>query len=74
MAKMTLTEKIIARAAGLDAVINEYDVGTAWGKTEDGDFQSYVSYITSDTNDQDFLASIQADYTGGSGACSTIRW
>ena len=56
------------QAAGLNAVINEYDVGTAWGKTEDGDFQSYVSYITSDTNDQDFLASIQADYTGGSGA------
>lgn len=56
------------QAAGLKIEINEYDVGTAWGNTETGNYQAYVSYITSDTNDQDFLASIQADYTGGTNA------
>lgn len=50
------------RDAGLNVEIVEYDVGTAYGKTEAGDYQAFVSYITSDTNDQDFLASIQADY------------
>lgn len=54
--------------AGLNVEITEYDVGTAWSKTETGDYQAYVSYITSDTNDQDFLASIQADYTGNTEA------
>lgn len=49
-------------AAGLTIEIVELDVGTAYGRTEEGDFQAFVSYITSDTNDQDFLASIQADY------------
>jgi peptide/nickel transport system substrate-binding protein len=55
-------------AAGLNVQLAEYDVGTAWGHTETGDYQAYMSYITSDLNDQDELASLQADHTGSSEA------
>ena len=55
-------------AAGLNVELAEYDVGTAWGHTETGDYQAYMSYITSDLNDQDELASLQGDYTGSSEA------
>ena len=54
--------------AGLNVELAEYDVGTAWGHTETGKYQAYVSYITSDINDQDELASLQADHTGASEA------
>jgi peptide/nickel transport system substrate-binding protein len=53
-------------AAGLNVELAEYDIGTAWGHTETGDYQAYMSYITSDLNDQDELASLQADQTGSS--------
>lgn len=49
---------------GLKVDIQEYDVGTAFSKTEKGDYQAYVSYITSDINDSDELATLEADYTG----------
>jgi peptide/nickel transport system substrate-binding protein len=55
-------------AAGLNVQLAEYDVGTAWGHTETGDYQAYMSYITSDLNDQDELATLQGDYTGSSEA------
>jgi peptide/nickel transport system substrate-binding protein len=55
-------------AAGLNVQLAEYDVGTAWGHTETGDYQAYMSYITSDLNDQDELASLEADPTGSSQA------
>ena len=51
------------REAGLSVEIVEFDLGTAFGMLEEGNFNAMVSYITSDTNDQDFLASIQADNT-----------
>ncbi|MCP4382409.1 MAG: ABC transporter substrate-binding protein [Hyphomicrobiales bacterium] len=54
--------------AGLNVEIIEADVGTAFGYAEKGDYQAYVSYITSDINDSDELASLQADYTGGTHA------
>jgi peptide/nickel transport system substrate-binding protein len=50
--------------AGLKVEIVEFDVGTAFNMTQKGDYQAYVSYITSDINDDDELASIQADGTG----------
>jgi peptide/nickel transport system substrate-binding protein len=50
--------------AGMTVEIVEYDVGTAFSMTEQGDYQAYVSYITSDINDDDELASIQAEGTG----------
>jgi peptide/nickel transport system substrate-binding protein len=53
------------QAAGLKVNIVEYDVGTAFGMTQKGDYQAYVSYITSDINDTDELAVIQADFNSG---------
>lgn len=54
--------------AGLKVEIVEYDVGTAFSMTQKGEYQAYVSYITSDINDDDELASIQADGTGATAA------
>jgi len=54
--------------AGLNVEIVEFDVGTAFSMVEQGDFQAYVSYITSDINDDDELASIQAQGTGATRA------
>ncbi|MEI7600965.1 MAG: ABC transporter substrate-binding protein [Aestuariivirga sp.] len=58
-------------AAGIKSEIVEMDVGTAWTMTTKGDYQAYVSYITSDINDTDELATIQADVTAGSQAFFT---
>jgi ABC-type transport system substrate-binding protein len=49
---------------GLDVEIVEFDNGTAFGMTQKGDYQAYVSYITSDINDSDELATLEADGTG----------
>jgi peptide/nickel transport system substrate-binding protein len=54
--------------AGINSEIVEFDVGTAWTMTTKGEHQAYVSYITSDINDTDELATIQADVTAGSQA------
>jgi peptide/nickel transport system substrate-binding protein len=54
--------------AGLNVEIVEYDVGTAFGMTEKGEYQAYVSYITSDINDDDELANLQLDYRGATRA------
>lgn len=54
--------------AGLKVEIVEFDVGTAFSMTQKGEYQGYVSYITSDINDDDELASIQADGTGATAA------
>lgn len=58
-------------AAGIKSEIVEFDVGTAWTMTTKGEYQAYVSYITSDINDTDELATIQADNTAGSNAFFT---
>jgi len=49
---------------GLSVEIVEFDGGTAFGMTQSGDYQAYVSYITSDINDSDELATLQAGGTG----------
>ena len=49
---------------GLNVEIVEFDNGTAFGMTEKGEYQAYVSYITSDINDSDELATLQGDGTG----------
>ena len=54
--------------AGIKSEIVEYDVGTAWTMSTKGEYQAYVSYITSDINDTDELATIQADINAGSQA------
>ena len=53
---------------GLNVEIVEFDNGTAFGMTQKGDYQAYVSYITSDINDSDELATLQADGTGSTNA------
>ena len=57
--------------AGLNVEIVEADGGTNWGNITKGDYQATVSYITSDINDDDELAILQADYTGGANAFFT---
>ena len=57
--------------AGIKSEIVEFDVGTAWTMTTKGEYQAYVSYITSDINDTDELATIQADVKAGSNAFFT---
>ncbi len=55
-------------AAGLTVNIVEFDGGTAFDMTSKGEYQAYVSYITSDINDTDELAVIQADFNSGTNA------
>jgi peptide/nickel transport system substrate-binding protein len=50
--------------AGMKVEIVEFDVGTAFDMTSKGNYMVYVSYITSDINDTDELAMLQADGTG----------
>jgi peptide/nickel transport system substrate-binding protein len=57
--------------AGIKSEIVEFDIGTAFNMTQKGDYQAYVSYITSDINDDDELATIEADYTGATNAFFT---
>ena len=57
--------------AGLKVEIVEFDVSTAFSMTQKGDYQAYVSYITSDINDDDELATIEGDYTGATEAFFT---
>ncbi len=47
--------------AGLKVEIEEMDVGTAWNTVVDGTYMAYVSYITSDINDDDELLALQTD-------------
>lgn len=49
--------------AGLKAEIEELDGGTAWNSVVDGSYMAYVSYITSDINDDDELLALQTDPT-----------
>jgi peptide/nickel transport system substrate-binding protein len=58
-------------AVGIKSEIVEFDVGTAWTMSTKGEHQAYVSYITSDINDTDELATIQADVNAGSQAFFT---
>jgi len=47
---------------GIKSEIVEMDVGTAWENTVAGDYDVLVSYITSDINDDDELATFQGDF------------
>jgi ABC-type transport system substrate-binding protein len=54
--------------AGLSVEIEQVDGGTAWGMVTEGNYMAHVSYITSDINDDDELATLQADYDSGTEA------
>jgi len=47
--------------AGLKVDIAEIDNGSAWNTVVDGSYMAYVSYITSDINDDDELMALQTD-------------
>ena len=47
--------------AGLKVDIAEIDNGSAWNTVVDGSYMAYVSYITSDINDDDELVALQTD-------------
>lgn len=54
--------------AGLNVELAQVDGGTAWGMVTDGSYMAHVSYITSDINDDDELATLQADFDSGTEA------
>jgi peptide/nickel transport system substrate-binding protein len=54
--------------AGLKVEIVEFDTGTSFDMTQKGNYQAYVSYITSDINDDDELATLEGDYHGSTEA------
>jgi peptide/nickel transport system substrate-binding protein len=54
--------------AGLKVEIVEFDIGTSFDMTQKGNYQAYVSYITSDINDDDELATLEGDYRGSTEA------
>lgn len=56
---------------GLKVDIVQYDGGTAFDMMEKGDYQAYVSYITSDVNDSDEMTTLQGDRTGATDAFFT---
>ena len=49
------------KEAGLNVEIGEIDGSSAWTMVVEGDYQAYVSYITSDINDDDELVALQTD-------------
>ena len=49
------------KEAGLNVEIGEIDGSTAWTMVVEGNYQAYVSYITSDINDDDELVALQTD-------------
>lgn len=49
------------KEAGLNVEIGEIDGSSAWTMVVEGDYQAYVSYITSDINDDDELIALQTD-------------
>ncbi len=59
------------KEAGIESEIVEFDVGTSWTNTTKGEYMAYVSYITSDINDTDELATLEADFGGGTNAFFT---
>jgi peptide/nickel transport system substrate-binding protein len=58
-------------AVGINAQLQEMDGSALFGQLAAGNYQTCVSYITSDINDDDELASIEADGTGGTYAFFT---
>jgi peptide/nickel transport system substrate-binding protein len=59
---------------GINVELVELDSGTAFENTVAGDYQAYVSYITSDINDDDELATLQGDYKAPGDFHSFFSW
>lgn len=54
--------------AGLNVELEQVDGGTAFAMVTEGNYMAHVSYITSDINDDDELATLQADFDSGTEA------
>ena len=61
-------------AVGINSTIVELDIGTAWEKTTAGEYDVLVSYITSDINDDDELATFQGDYWAPGASFAFYSW
>ena len=62
------------REVGINVELVEFAGATAFQKTVDGDYMAYVSYITSDINDDDELATLQGDYKAPGDFHSFFSW
>jgi peptide/nickel transport system substrate-binding protein len=59
---------------GINSELLELDIGTAFQKTQSGDYMTYVSYITSDINDDDELFTLEGDYKAPGDFHSFFTW
>jgi peptide/nickel transport system substrate-binding protein len=59
---------------GINAQLQEMDGSSIFGEVAQGNYQALVSYITSDINDDDELATLQADGSAQSGFNSFFSW
>lgn len=59
---------------GINVELQELDGGTMFSKAVEGDYQAMVSYITSDINDDDELATLQGDYKAPGDFFSFFSW
>jgi len=61
-------------AVGINSIIVELDMGTAYEKLMVGEYDVEVSYITSDINDDDELATFQGDYWAPGDSRAFYSW
>ena len=59
---------------GINSEIIEMEGGTLWEMVPAGEYMVQVSYITSDINDDDELATLQADYSAPGEFHSFFSW
>lgn len=59
---------------GIKSTIRELDVGAAWDEVTKGNYMVEPSYITSDINDDDELATLEADYKAPGEFHSFFSW
>ena len=60
--------------AGIKSKISELDGGAIWDQVTSGKYMVNVSYITSDINDDDELATLQGDYKAPGEFHSFMSW
>lgn len=61
-------------AVGINAQLQEMEGSSIFGEVAEGNYQTLVSYITSDINDDDELATLEADGSAQSGFNSFFSW
>jgi peptide/nickel transport system substrate-binding protein len=59
---------------GINVELQQMDGGTMFDQAVQGDYQAMVSYITSDLNDDDELATLQGDYQAPGDFNSFFSW